>query len=93
MLKTTSKRRRTKQQIEEDKQEELAKENAMRTHEAQVQELQAEKEQAQQAANSNRSAAILMSDLINAGIVKQVSGSSFIAQGPNGEQQFDYDGQ
>ena len=86
MLKTTSKRRRTKQQIEEDKQEELAKENAMQTHEAQVQELQAEKQQAQQAANSNRSAAILMSDLITAGIVKQIDGSSFIAQGPNGEQ-------
>ena len=39
MLKTESKRRRTKQQIEEDKQTELAKENAMRTQLAQIQEM------------------------------------------------------
>ena len=70
MLKTESKRRRTKQQIEEDKQAEVAKENAMRTHMAQVQELQAQKEQAEHAAATNRGAAQLMSDLINAGIVK-----------------------
>ena len=92
MLKTESKRRRTKQQIEEDKQTELAKENAMRTQLAQIQEMQAQKDQAEQAAHSNRSAAILMSDLINAGIVKQLSSSSFIALGPKGEQQFEYNG-
>ena len=85
MLKTESKRRRTKQQIEEDKLEELQKENEMRAKLAAIQQLQAEKEQMQQIAQSNRDAAHLMSDLINAGILKQVSDSSFMALGPKGE--------
>ena len=72
MLKTASKRRRTKQQIEEDEQAALEKENQIRTQLARVQELQAQKEQMQDAAATNRGAATLISDLINAGIVKQV---------------------
>ena len=93
MLKTESKRRRTKQQIEEVKQAEVAKENAMRKHMAQIKELQAQKEQAQDAAATNRGAAQLISDLINAGINKQTKESSFVALGANGESQFDYGGQ
>ena len=41
----------------------------------------------------NVGAAGLMSELINAGVVKQVSDSSFVATGLNGEQQFDLDNQ
>ena len=44
MLKTGSKRRRTKAQIEEEKLTELQKENAIRTKLAMVDQLQAEKE-------------------------------------------------
>ena len=85
MLKTESKRRRTKQQIEEDKLEEVQKENEMRAKLAAIQQLQAEKEQMQQIAQSNSDAANLMSNLINAGILKQISDSSFMALGPKGE--------
>ena len=70
MLKAGSKRRRTKMQIEEDKLVELQKENAIRAMLAKVDELQAQKVQAEQIAQSNKDAAQLMSDLINAGIVK-----------------------
>ena len=69
MLKTGSKRSRTKTQIEEEKLTELQKENAIRTKLAMVDQLQAEKEQAQMLAQNNRDAAVLMSDLINAKIV------------------------
>ena len=34
-----------------------------------------------------------MSDLINAGIVKQVGDTTFMALGPKGEQRFEYGGQ
>ena len=33
-----------------------------------------------------------MSDLINAGIVKQIATNSFMALGPKGEQYFEYEG-
>ena len=85
MLKTGSKRRRTKAQIEEEKTEELQKENAIQMKLAMVEQLQAQREQAEQAAQNNRDAAVLMSDLINAGIVKQVNDTSFMALGPKGE--------
>ena len=90
MLKTESKRRRTKQQIEEAKTSELDRENDMRTKMARLDQLQSEKEQAELAANNNLGAAKLMSDLINAGVVKQVSDSEFVAKGVNGEQSFDF---
>ena len=65
----------------------------MRTKMALLAQLQAEKEQAEQAAKNNVGAANLMSDLINAGVMKQVGDSSFVAQGPNGDQQFELGGQ
>jgi len=40
----------------------------------------------------NKDAAVLMSDLINQGVVKQVGPSSFVAQGAQGELKFDYEG-
>ena len=54
-------------------------------HQAQQQAVQA-----QQQADDNRTAAVLISDLINAGVVKQNAERSFIVQGHDGELNFDY---
>lgn len=51
MLKVGSKRRRTRQEIEEDKQQELEKENVARTNLARIQELEGRLAQAEEAAN------------------------------------------
>ena len=45
----------------------------------------------QQQADDNHAAAVLMGDLVNAGVVKQSADHSFVVQGPNGELNFDYD--
>ena len=41
-------------------------------------------------ANVNKDAAVLMYDLVNAGVVKQTGQNSFIVQGREGELNFDY---
>ena len=45
---------------------------------------------AEEQAVANKSAAVLMSDLINAGVVKQNGQNSFIVHGHDGELNFDY---
>ena len=77
MLKVGSKRRRTKKQIEKDEEAKLAEENANRAARARVQQVENELEQTQQAALElqqqaavNKDASILLSDLVNAGVVK-----------------------
>ena len=90
MLKVGSKRRRTKQEVATDSQVQLDRENEIRTKFAQLDQLQQQMEQMQQQANDNRAAAVLMSDLVNAGVVKQKAENSFVVQGPDGELNFDY---
>ena len=70
MLKTESKRRRTKLEIEEAKLVELARDNAMRTQQARVDELEAQLRVATEQARLGKNAAHLMGDLINAGVVE-----------------------
>ena len=98
MLKVGSKRRRTRKQIEKDEEAKLAEENANRAARARVQQVENELEQTQQAALElqqqaavNKDASILLSDLVNAGIVKQKGPSSFVVQGAQGELNFDYE--
>ena len=90
MLKIGSKRRRTRQEIEEDKQNELEKENEFRSNQARITELEAQLAQMEQQAEHNRSAAVLVNDLMKGGVVKQKGGSSFVADGVDGPVHFDY---
>ena len=89
MLKAESKRRRTKKQIQADEQAALDEENRVRSERARLIQLEQEMQLAQQQANElqeqaarNRDAAVLMGDLVNAGVVKQKSDNSFVVQGP-----------
>ena len=90
MMKDDSKRKRTKQQIKNDEQAKLDEENANRARAAKIEELEYQLQQAEHDKDSNRGAAVLMSDLINAGVVKQTDQSSFVVQGREGELNFDY---
>ena len=90
MLKVGSKRRWIKQEVKDDEKAKLDRENEIRTKFAQLDQLQQQMAQMQQQANDNRAAAVLMSDLVNAGVVKQKAEHSFVVQGPNGELNFDY---
>ena len=98
MLKPGSKRRRTKAEIKKAQQDELAKENETRSKiarlnqvEAELNEVGAELEHTQHQANVNKGAAILMSDLVQAGIVKESGPGQFIVHGRDGELKFNYD--
>ena len=64
MLKIGSKRRRTKAELKQAAQEELAKENEIRSKFARLSQVEAKLEHTQQRADINKGAAILMSDLI-----------------------------
>ena len=70
MLKAESKRRRTKVEIEEAKQAELQRENDMRTKLARLEQVEAELAAANQQAQINKQAAVLVSDMINKGLVQ-----------------------
>ena len=83
MMKDESKRKRTKQQIKDDEQAKLDEENANRARAAKIEELEYQLQQAEHDKDSNRGAAVLMSDLINAGVVKQDAQNQFSAIGPN----------
>ena len=52
-------------------QDELDRENEIRTKFARLNQVERELEQTQEEASINRDAAVLISDLINAGVVKQ----------------------
>ena len=82
MLKASSKRRRTKAELKRAAQDELAKENETRAKFARLNQVEAELEQTQQQAAVNRDAAVLVHDLINAGVVKEKGQGSFLINGP-----------
>ena len=91
MLKVGSKRRRTKQEIKEEEQSKMDQENEIRTKLARLDQLEQQLAQAEQQADLNRNAAVLVSDLINNGVVKQVTDHSFtVPHAPNGPKHFDY---
>ena len=70
MLKSESKRRRTKKEIEEEKQSELERENEIRTKLARLEQVEAELQVANEQAQINKQAAFLVSDMINKGVVQ-----------------------
>ena len=78
MLKAGSKRRRTKQEIENEEQAKLDHENDVRSKMARLDQLEQQMAQVQQQADENRGAAVLMSDLVNAGVIKQKAENSYV---------------
>ena len=89
MLKAKSKRRRTKRQIEEDKQEELDKENEYRSKVARLEMIELQLQASEEQVRVNRQAADLVSDMINAGVIQQESENTFVVANNNQEQRFD----
>jgi len=97
MLKAGSKRRRTKAEIAESNQAEFEKDNVLRSKIARLNEVEAQLE-AQQAAldiaqnqlQENEGAAVLVNDLMKAGIVRRESDHAFVANNAEGERRFDY---
>ena len=67
MLKKDSKRRRTKAEIEEQKQEEILKRQKLEEDMEELANLRARMQEAEQIALNNKGAADLMSQMINAG--------------------------
>ena len=90
MLKAGSKRRRTKQEIEDQEKAKLDHENDVRSKFARLDQLEQQMAQVQQEADHNKGAAMLMSDLVNAGVIKQKAENSYVVHGHNGELNFDY---
>ena len=88
-MKAGSKRRRTKRQIEEEKQEELAKENEYRSKMARLDMVEQELLASQEQVRVNRQAADLVSDMINAGVIQQETESTFVVANSNQAQRFD----
>ena len=91
MMTDSSKRRRTKKQIKDDEEAKLEEENATRAKIAKVEELEYQLQQQERETLVNKDAAILLSDLIAAGVVKQDAQNQFSAIGPKGEKHFNYD--
>ena len=105
MLKAGSKRRRTKAEINDSQAADLEKENAVRAkmarldeverqlaaHEAALEDAQSQLQQNQEQLQLNEGAAVLINDLMKAGIVRQESDHAFVANNAEGERRFDYD--
>ena len=90
MMKDGSKRKRTKKQIKDDEEAKLEEETANRARAAKIEELEYQLQQAEHEAENNHGAAVLMSDLVNANIIKQKAENSYVVQGREGELAFDY---
>ena len=90
MMKDGSKRKRTKKQIKDDEQAKLDEENANRARAAKIEEQEYQLQLAEHEADNNKGAAVLMSDLVNASIIKQKAENSYVVQGREGELNFDY---
>ena len=88
MLKKESKRRRTKAEIEEQKQEEILKRQKLEEDMEELANLRARMQEAEQIALNNKGAADLMSQMINAGHIQQDSQNTIILNAANGEQRF-----
>ena len=88
MLKKESKRRRTRAEIEEEKQEEILKRQKLAEDQQELQSLRARMQGAEQQAMNNKGAAELLSQMINAGHIKQDSENTIILNAQNGEHRF-----
>ena len=57
---------------------------------ARLEQLEAELAMMTQEAQQNKNAAVLMHDMVNAGVLKEEGENSFLVEGANGLQRFDY---
>ena len=88
MLKIGIKRRRTQAQIREDQVEEIVKQEEQESKLAELAELRGRVQEAERQANSNKAAAELMSQMINAGHVHQDADDQIVLNAAEGVQRF-----
>ena len=93
MLKKNTKRKRTRAQIEEEKQEEVLKKQRLAADMAELVTLRSRIEAAEQLARNNEAAAQVMHHLVNAGHVKQDFPNTVAINTSNGIQRFSAEGQ
>ena len=91
MLKVGIKRRRTKAQIEQDKEEVILRDLDQREKMAELEDLRKRVLEAEQQAFNNKAAATLLSNMITNGTAKQTSGGSIVVNAKDGEQEFSVD--
>ena len=88
LMQAGSKRRRTKKQIEEDKEEEIRKEQETRTGLAELAALRARVQGLEQQANQGKFASSLLSQMVSAGHIQQDSEDSVVLNAANGQHRF-----
>ena len=88
MLKVGSKRRRTKREIEEEKEDEAVKQQKLESDMRELANLRGRVQQAEQQADSNKAAAELMSQMIVAGHLHQDANDQVVLNGEEGVQRF-----
>ena len=91
MLKATSKRRRTRAEIEQDTASKLDEENAIKTKLARLDEMELRMAQYEEQLSQARTLSTLVEDLKSAGVVRQEGDFSFVAKDREGDdQRFQY---
>ena len=88
MLKVGSKRRRTKREIEEEKEDEASKQQKLESDMRELASLRGRVQQAEQQADSNKAAAELMSQMIQAGHLHQDANDQVVLNAEEGLQRF-----
>ena len=88
MLKIGIKRRRTKAQIEQDKEEVILRDLDQQEKMAELEDLRKRIQEAELIANTNKAAATLLSNMITNGTAKQTSEGSIVVNAKDGEQEF-----
>ena len=88
MLKVGIKGRRTMAQIKEDQEEEAVRLEEQESQLAELASLRARIQEAEQQAETNKGAADLLSQMINAGHVAQSSENSVVINSANGAEEF-----
>jgi len=88
MLKVGSKRRRTKAEIEDEKEEEALKQQKLEADLQELANLRSRIQEAEEQANTNKAAAELMSQMINAGHVQQDAQDQVVINAAAGIQRF-----
>ena len=88
MLKVGSKRRRTKAEIEDEKEQEALKQQKLESDLQELANLRGRIQEAEEQANTNKAAAELMSQMINAGHVQQDAQDQVMINAAAGIQRF-----
>ena len=88
MLKQSSKRRRTQKQIAAEKEAAVAKDLQIQAQMAQFEALQMKINMLEEQQKNGQAAANLMSQFMEAGLVKQGDDGDFVVHGSHGDRQF-----